>query len=59
MAHSSFSITHFSGPLAGASAAYLWSWVSFNNALQHKRVSLFDGVDSLADVIILDVTRRA
>lgn len=39
--------------------AYLWSWVPFNNTLKHQCVSFFDGVDSLADVIILDVTRCA
>lgn len=42
------------GPLA-----YLWPRVSLNNALQHQRVAFFDGVDSLADVVILDVARRA
>lgn len=39
--------------------AYLWSRVSFNNTLKHKCVSFFDGVDPLADVIIIDVTRCA
>lgn len=39
--------------------AYLWSRVPFNDTLKHERVSLFDGVDPLADVIVIDVTRRA
>lgn len=46
-------------PSADGLGAHLWSWVSFNNTLKHKCVSFFDGVDSLADVIILDVTRCA
>lgn len=39
--------------------AYLWSRVPLNNALKHERVSFFDGVDPLADVIVIDVTRCA